>query len=189
MFWLLCIQKTQQLRQTESTLHRRQAEHTAILVAKDTAQQHADEAEAKVCIEQGLLSSPASHQMRMWETTTAAESTTKNNCCNQENWPCCLRGTQFFLQNNKLRQTTATFQTYAYKNESSLKVFLIQPNALPTMTGLKSCVIHDLSTYNSRRAVFSPEVWLAILLYGISVVIVVKTKGMTKVWQTGINKD
>lgn len=40
--------KTQQLRQTESTLHRRQAEHTAILVAKDTAQQHADEAEAKL---------------------------------------------------------------------------------------------------------------------------------------------
>ncbi|XP_068754666.1 myosin-11-like [Montipora capricornis] len=40
--------KTQQLRQTESTLHRRQAEHTAILVAKDTAQQNADECEAKL---------------------------------------------------------------------------------------------------------------------------------------------
>ena len=50
VYVLTFIQKTQQLRQTESTLHRRQAEHTAILVAKDTAQQHADEAEAKVCI-------------------------------------------------------------------------------------------------------------------------------------------
>ena len=38
----------QQLRQTESTLHRRQAEHTAVLVAKDTAQQQAEQAETKV---------------------------------------------------------------------------------------------------------------------------------------------
>jgi len=29
-------------------LHRRQAEYTAVLVAKDTAQQQAEEAEAKV---------------------------------------------------------------------------------------------------------------------------------------------
>ena len=41
-------QKMQQLRQTESTLHRRQAEHTAVLVAKDTAQQQAEQAETKV---------------------------------------------------------------------------------------------------------------------------------------------
>lgn len=45
---IFVLQKIQQLRQTESTLHRRQAEYTAILVAKDTAQQQADEAEAKV---------------------------------------------------------------------------------------------------------------------------------------------
>lgn len=48
------MQKIQQLRQTESTLHRRQAEHTAILVAKDTAQQQAEEAEAKVCLVFGI---------------------------------------------------------------------------------------------------------------------------------------
>jgi len=49
------LQKIQQLRQTESTLHRRQAEHTAILVAKDTAQQQAEEAETKVCYFRGYV--------------------------------------------------------------------------------------------------------------------------------------
>ncbi|KAJ7379582.1 protein of unknown function (DUF4686) [Desmophyllum pertusum] len=39
--------KIQQLRQSESTLHRRQAEYTAVMVGKDTAQQQAEEAEAK----------------------------------------------------------------------------------------------------------------------------------------------
>lgn len=42
--------KIQQLRQTESTLHRRQAEHTAVLVAKDTAQQQAEQAETKLAV-------------------------------------------------------------------------------------------------------------------------------------------
>lgn len=51
---LFFFQKIQQLRQTESTLHRRQAEHTAILVAKDTAQQQAEEAETKVLLFQFL---------------------------------------------------------------------------------------------------------------------------------------
>lgn len=42
------LQRTQQLRQSESTLHKRQAEHTAVVVGKDTAQQQAEEAESKV---------------------------------------------------------------------------------------------------------------------------------------------
>ena len=42
------FQKSQLYRQAESTLQRRQAEHTALGVARDTAQQQAEEAEMKV---------------------------------------------------------------------------------------------------------------------------------------------